>query len=539
MYFRCLYFKHAGIDREPYNSICFRFKAHLMFKFLFSLFLAFSIHMAPSMAQNSTHFNVRQYDAKGDGLKMDTKAINKTIEAAVAAGGGTVYFPAGKYLTGSIRLKSNIHLYLAQGAVIIAADAVEEYDKPETSVNDVYQDFGHSYFNNSLIWGRDLHDISITGPGLIWGKGLVRENEKGDPRPNKSISLFRCRNVNIRDISMLHAGWFGILATGVDNFTIDNVKMDTNRDGIDVDACQNVRISNCSINSPLDDAICLKSSFALGYARATENVTITNCQVSGYDEGSFLDGTFKKTRREPGKSGQTGRIKMGTESNGGFKNITITNCVFDFCRGLALETVDGGLLEDVTISNITMRDVLNAPIFLRLASRMRGPKETPVGELRRIIISNVVAYNVELEHGVIISGVDGHDIKDILLKDIKIYYKGGGTVEQSLREVPGFERKYPEPFLFGTMPSYGFFMRNVEGIELENIDVSFMKEDHRPAFILDKVKNAEFRFVTADKAPSVAPLILKNTQNIDVYRSFNIKDKEFDKSVEYEKVTEK
>ena len=170
--------------------------------------------------------------------------------------------------------------------------------------------------------------------------------------------MLKCRNVILRDFTIYHGGWFGILATGVDNLTIDNLKIDTNRDGMDIDCCKNVRVSNCTVNSPHDDGICLKSSYALGYARTTENVTITNCQVSGYLEGSLLDGTFKKETSNG--HGPTGRIKFGTESNGGFVNISISNCVFDYCRGLALETVDGALLEDVTINNITMRDIINS-----------------------------------------------------------------------------------------------------------------------------------------------------------------------------------
>src|SRR2546421_10497541 len=246
---------------------------------------------------------------------------------------------------------------------------------------------------------------------------------------NKSISLKLCRNVIIRDISILHGGHFAILATGVDNLTIDNVKIDTNRDGIDIDACKNVRVSNCTVNSAFDDGICPKSSFALGYARATENVTITNCQVSGYDEGSLLDGTFKRDYNRYGaNSGPTGRIKFGTESNGGFKNITIDNCVFDYCRGLALETVDGGLLEDVTISNITMRDISNSPIFLRLGSRVRGPQGTPIGALRRVNIDNVIVYNAQPRYASLISAIPGHDIEDLRLSYIRVYYQGGGAI---------------------------------------------------------------------------------------------------------------
>ena len=222
---------------------------------------------------------------------------------------------------------------------------------------------------------------------------------------NKSIALKNCYNVLLRDFSILEGGHFGILATGVDNLTIDNLKIDTNRDGMDIDCCQNVRVSNCSVNSPWDDGICPKSSFALGYARATENVTITNCYVTGdYQLGTMLDGTYK--RWEAGsKMVPTGRIKCGTESNGGFKNITISNCVFESCRGFALESVDGALLEDITFTGVTMRDIRNSPIFLRLGMRMRGPKGVPVGTLKRVIISDVTCHGAVAELPSIISGV--------------------------------------------------------------------------------------------------------------------------------------
>ena len=244
--------------------------------------------------------NVRNYGAKGDGKNLDSPSINKAIDEASSKGGGMIYFPPGTYLSVSIRLKSNISLYLEQGATILAASPTKDYkyDDPEPNVwgdSLNYQDFGHSHWHNSLIWGEDVQNISILGPGLIWGKGLQRDDaDKSTGIGNKSISLKWCRNVIIRDVTILHGGWFGILATGVDNLTIDNLKFDTNRDGMDIDCCFNVRISNCYVNSPLDDGICLKSSFGLGIARATENVTITNCQVSGYVEGSFLDGTYKK-----------------------------------------------------------------------------------------------------------------------------------------------------------------------------------------------------------------------------------------------------
>ncbi|HEX3083706.1 MAG TPA: glycosyl hydrolase family 28-related protein, partial [Pyrinomonadaceae bacterium] len=516
--------------------------------------------IASSQNPAAGSYNVRAFGAKGDGKQLDTIAINKTIEAAAAAGGGTVYFPAGDYLSTSIRLKSNVALYLDQGATIIATEttATAKYDSPEPNEWDAYQDFGHSHWHNSLIWGENLENVSITGPGRIWGRGLVRlgsqsrtaeqnaalANLPGESRAgpygfpskrdavedgwgNKAIALKLSRNVTIRDITILHGGHFAILATGVDNLTIDNLKIDTNRDGIDVDSCKNVRISNTMVNSPLDDAICPKSSYALGYARATENVTITNCQVSGYVEGTLLDGTFK---REPQRasgdfSSPMGRIKFGTESNGGFKNITISNCVFDYSRGIALESVDGALLEDVTITNITMREITNAPIFMRLGFRGRGPKDsTTVGALRRVIISNVVVYNAGTAISSIIAGIPGHPIEDVTLSNIRIYSKGGGTEAQAALEPVEKDDAYPEPTMFGDTPSCGFFIRNAKGLRIDQVSLSYMKDDLRPAFVLNNVTGVEFSRVSAQRA-NASTFVLKNVQDFGIHDSYPLPDK--------------
>jgi len=342
---------------------------------------------------------------------------------------------------------------------------------------------------------------------------------------NKAIGLKLCRNVLLRDFSILNGGHFALLATGVDNLTIDNVKVDTNRDGFDIDSCRNVRISNCSVNSPNDDAIVLKSSFALGYARATENVTITNCLVSGYDIGSLLDGTFKRNTKEaPDHDGPTGRIKLGTESNGGFKNITISNIVFDHCRGLALETVDGGLLEDITITNITMRDIVNSPIFLRLGSRLRGPAGTPVGQLRRVQISNVVVSDADSRYASIISGIPGHNIEDVKLNNIRILYKGGETTATAPVSPPEKETSYPEPSMFGKIPAYGFFIRHVQGIELNNVEVSYAQEDLRPAFVLNQVDGADFFHVKAQLANGAFTFLLQNVTDFSAYQCKGVPD---------------
>jgi len=462
-------------------------------------------------------YNVKKYGAKGDGKNIDTKAIDKAIDAASAAGGGTVYFPAGDYLSVTIHLKSNIALYLDQGATIVAASMSEgQYDLPEKGENEVYQDYGHSHFHNSLILGENLHDISILGPGRIWGKGLIKDDKKdlNNGSGNKSICLKLCRNVIFKDFTIAHGGWFCFLLTAVDNTTIDNIKMDTNRDGIDLISSKNVHISNCSVNSPGDDGIVLKCDYSLNYPRVLENVTINGCNVSGYDEGSMLDGTYKKSNR-----GGTGRIKLGTESNGGFKNIAITNCTFDHCRGFCLETVDGAALEDITVSNITMRDIPNAPIFIRLGARQRGPEGFPFSQLHRVILSNIIAYDVTAKQAAIISGIPGHDIEDLTLNNIRIYFKGGGTKEQAANEVPALIKSYPEPDQFGTTPAYGFFIRNVKDLKMSDVEVSYMKEDLRPAFVLDNVDGADFQHIRAQKADGASIFMLNKVKNFKVFNS--------------------
>jgi len=343
---------------------------------------------------------------------------------------------------------------------------------------------------------------------------------------NKAIALKNCHNVILRDFTIFHGGHFAVLATGVDQFTLDNLKIDSNRDGIDIDCCQNVRVSNCTVNSPADDGICPKSSFALGLIRPTENVTIVNCQVSGYEEGSLLDGTYTRMAEKPG--GPTGRIKFGTEANGGFKNITIANCVFDYCRGIALEEVDGGTLEDVSINNITMRDIVNAPIFIRLGARLRGPDKPPVGVIRRINISNVIAYNVAPDQGILISGLPNHPIEDVTLSNIRIFYRGGGTKEQAQRDVPEYENDYPEPSRFGTIPSWGMFARHVKGLDVNNVEMGLMKDDLRPAFILDHVKSAEFNFLKVPRVQDVSTFVLKHVEDFTVYRSRPVPDAQLD-----------
>jgi len=477
---------------------------------------------------------VRDFGAAGDGKTLDTPAIDKAIDEAAKAGGGTVFFPAGDYLSVSIHLKSNVALHLMQGATILGASSKDgyKYDDPEPNEwgDKKYQDFGHSHFHNGLIWGENLENVSIIGPGKIYGKGMSRSDKQPPGGGDKAIALKLCRNVQIKDITIRKGGHFGILATGVDNMTIDNVKMDTDRDGMDIDACRNVRISNCSVNSPWDDGICLKATYALGEPRPCENITITNCQVSGYDEGTFLDGTFKREEKQKySHKTTTGRLKFGTESNGGFKNITISNCIFSYSRGLALETVDGGLLEDVTISNITMRDIVNAPIYIRLGARMRGPEGVPVGKLRRVTISNVIIHNAPTEQGVLIAGIPDHPIEDLRLENIRIDYAGGGTEKMAATQPSDHVKDYPEPANHGPTPAYGFFVRHVNNLSMDGINVSCAKDDPRPPFVIENVAGASFDNIKAQHGSDVPVFMLRDVENFTATRVRDVADTQKDR----------
>ena len=507
--------------------------------------------LTPGRATAPAEFDVRRFGALGDGLMLDTDAINRAVAAAHFAGGGTVVFPAGDYLSHSIRLQSWITLELRAGATLIAADpppadeavgidgkSAPGYDAPEPGPPNLYQDFGHSRFRNSLLWGENLEGVTIRGPGRIYGRGLSRGNGRvalpvgmvasqppghlpdvleadgtieplqgmpsagpfGYPHPldtlpagvgNKTIALRSCRQVLVRDLTILHGGHFGILASACDNVVIDGVFVDTNRDGIDIDACSNVRISNCSVNSPWDDGICVKSSCGFGGLRPVENVTISNCFVSGFEEGTLYDGTRSRVIRHRG--GPIGRIKIGTEASGGFRNIAITNCVFDFCRGLALEQVDGADMEDIVISNVVMRQVMNAPIFIRLAARLRAPGAKVPGSGRRISINNVVAYDVASDHGIFIAGLPGYPVTDVRLTNIQLHSRGGGTAVDATRMVPEMPADYPEPVLFGPLPAWGIYVRHAARVQLNDITLRLLGPDARPSAVLEDVTDFRSR----------------------------------------------
>ena len=442
-------------------------------------------------------YNVRDYGAKGDGQTLDHEAINRAIDACTQQGGGQVVLPTGTYLCGSIRLKSNVDLHLTPGARILAAPAsMKAYDESEVFGGPEYQDGGHTYFHNSLIWAEGQHNVSITGRGTIDGDGLTKHDTENAGNVqggsigtgDKAIALKLCRNILIRDVTIVRGGHFAIIVTGCDIGTIDNVLIDTNRDGIDIDCCKYLTVSNCKVNTPNDDAIVLKSSYALKKPVLCEHILITNCLVTGYKLGTLVDGTYVPEK----VNWVCGRIKLGTESNGGYRNIAISNCTCMWSSGLAFEEVDQGIMENITVSNVSMSHVHHYPIYITTGCRNRGPKErTTVSSARDISISNVVADDCDSLAGIIVTGMPGAPIRNVSLSNIRLQFRGGGQkVEGEYREQ---STHYPEPRWAGPTPSYGLFARHVDGLRLRYVTFELLRPDERPDVLLIDVQNPDIR----------------------------------------------
>lgn len=472
------------------------------------------------MVTNAKVYDVRDFGAKADGITLDSPAINMAIEKAAADGGGTVLLPTGTYLSYSIRLKSHIELRFEVGAKLVAAQEKDGqgYDAAEPGPTPQYQDFGHSHWQNSLIWGIGLEDVCISGPGLIDGHNL--NGGFGDTAllpgvGNKAISLKDCKRVVLRDFCVFYGGHFVLLATGVDGLLIDGVTADTDRDGFDIDCCRNVRVSNCLVNSTFDDGIVLKASYALERFVDTRDVTISNCNISAYACGSVLEGTYRPRPEinphngKPSANRAGGRIKLGTETSGGFKNIAITNCSFAYCGGILVESMDGGIVEDIVISNCTMRDCIDTPLFFRLGARMRSPEGTPVGTLKRVLVSDLNCWNSTSVHGIQLTGIPGHCIENVTLRNIHVNFDGGYGKASALKTVPENEKSYPDPWMFGSrglspagpavvMPAKGMFLRHVRGITVDGMHFSYNAPDDRELIITEDASNLNFRDITLD-----------------------------------------
>lgn len=435
-----------------------------------------------SMQAEKVNYIITDYNAVGDGVILNTSAIQNAIDDCYKNGGGVVVFPAGTFLTGSLDLKSNVELYLAPGAILLGSTNIDDYNKrvPELkSYNDIFLEY-------ALIYAEKQTNIAITGSGTIDGQGsefIITTKVKPDRYRNRPfcIRFVQCENVRVEDVTLQNSAMWMQQYLACNDVYIEGIRVinhaNKNNDMIDIDGSSNVVMTNC-IGDTDDDAITLKSTSKY----PTENVTITNCVVSSHCNA----------------------IKFGTESIGGFRNITISNIVVRPSRqketiygfpaglsGITLASVDGGNFEGVTISNIRIEGT-QVPIYLRLGNRGRtvcGEDNKPeVANYSDVKISHVIATGVTSPIGCSITGIPNHPIKNVTLSDISIEFAGGGTLEDAQKEIPELEDHYPESTKWGTLPSYGFFVRHVENISFENINLTYTEKDVRPAMIFNDVK---------------------------------------------------
>ena len=517
----------------------------------FTLGLGAAFAMSPTLVRAtgslSAFHNVKDYGARGDGITVDSDAFNRAIETAAAAGGGTVVVPPGHYICYSIRLKSYITLVLMNGSVIEAADPQRHpgrYDLPENVFEEQFADFGVSHFHPSLIYGDNVHDIAIIGRGLIHGRGLDREGpaprwhgipgwrspaEMGmtadearraipremayEGRGNKAIGLTGCRNVLLRDFTIFQGGHFACFALGCTNVTIDNLTVDTDRDGIDIDCCRDVRVTNCVVNAPKDDAIVLKSSLALNELRMCEDVTVSGCKTSGYLLGTVLDGTYQPAPYlSVDEVGVLGRIKLGTDSAAGFRNILITDCTCENTRGLQLGAIDGGVLEDVSFTNINLRNPVNHPIFVRLSHRLRNFQGAGPSQVRRVRFSDINCSGAAGAYACGVVGIPGHPIEDVSFSNVHIQSEGGGTREDAARVMEERINSSLEPSFMGAFPAHGLYARHARNISLKDVTFDVATPDARPAVVLDTVDGA---VIDGLRSPHRAATAIRTTNTRD------------------------
>jgi polygalacturonase len=428
-------------------------------------------------------FNVRQFGAKGDGQAKDTKAIQSAIDAAGATG-GTVYFPPGKYLSGSVRLRSHVTIFLDAGAILISSPDKDDFDPYEKLNFKSFSDDETTDFHYALLRGQDVEHVGVVGPGTIDGNRPKRHG----PKP---IALKNCRHIAVRDITIRDSPNYNISLLGCDYVNIEGVTiLNGFCDGIDPDCCHHVRIANCYVEA-WDDAIVPKASFALGYRRSTENVTVTNCVLTT----------------------ACNCFKLGTESSGDFKNITVSNCTM-FARpdlwkrnpssGVSIEMVDGASIERIAVSNLVMVDI-ESPIFVRLGNRGRAQAVPKPEHLEGVSISDIIATGAQRASS--ITGIPGFPVRRITLKNIRISVTGGGTAELARKDVPELENKYPDADMFDDLPAYGLFSRHAETLVLDNVHFHLEKPDARPAMIFDRVDDLDLRAVSAAPASGDEPAI--------------------------------
>jgi polygalacturonase len=410
------------------------------------------------MNQPPTCFNVRDCGATGDGATLDTRGIQSAIDAAARAGGGTVLVPAGKYVTGSIFLRDNITLFLDAGAILLGSENPADYPIQMARWEGVTRET-----HASLVAGKDLHQIALTGRGTIDGRGAIwwqkhRTKTLDAPRP-RLISFANSNNVLIEGVTLINSPAWTINPVHCENVTVDKVTIvnppdSPNTDGINPDSCRNVHISNCHVDVG-DDCVTIKSGVEAEKPELRapcENITVTNCtMVHGH-----------------------GGVVIGSEMSGDVRNVVISNCVFvGTDRGIRMKSRRGrgGLIEDVRVTNVVMHDVL-CPFTMNLYYHInaRGDKTVsdkqphPVGDgtprIRHVHLSHVTARNAKIAAG-FVYGLPEMPIEDLTLDDVSITMDR--TAEAGYADMAD---DIPQ------MQAAGLFVRNVRGLHLREVEIT-------------------------------------------------------------------
>jgi polygalacturonase len=416
--------------------------------------------------------------ALGDGATVNTAAIQKAIDACSADGGGTIQFPAGRFVTGTIQLKDNVTLHLDENAVLLGSTNAADYRNVDPFIAGDSIALGYA-----LIVADGANHVGVEGAGTIDGRGreLKAAQTRYTVRPFL-LRWLRCTNVTVRDVHLTNPGAWTLNFFQSRDATVDRVTIRTrntglvNNDGIDLDSCENVQIRDCDIDSG-DDALCLKTTSPL----PCRDITASGCKLST----------------------KCNAIKLGTESLGDFENISVTDCRIrnTGMAGIALYCVDGGHMQDVTLTGITM-DGVTVPICVRIGARLKtfraGDQPKPPGTLRDVTIKNVSASGAR-QIGLLINGIPDHPVENLTLENIQIELPGDGKLAEAQIQLPEKEKAYPEYSMFGkVMPAYGIYARHVRGITFKNVQATVENPDARPASIFIDVEGV----TPADFAPA-------------------------------------